>query len=91
MQQKNVLVTGANGYIGNAVAKAFCRAGWKVYGLVRRQELAGDLARHEIFPLIGSPDDLSFLEQAGDTVFDVLVACTEVHRTRPGIWRKSAR
>lgn len=26
--QKTVLVTGANGYVRNAVAKAFRRAGW---------------------------------------------------------------
>jgi len=77
MRQKTVLVTGANGYIGNAVAKAFSHAGWKVYGQVRRQEVAGELAQHEIFPLIGSPEDLSFLAQANNVAFDVLVACTE--------------
>lgn len=38
--QRAVLVTGANGYIGNAVAKAFARAGWRTYGLVRRKEVS---------------------------------------------------
>ncbi len=44
MKQRAVLVTGANGFIGNAVAKAFCRAGWKTFSLIRRNEAAADLA-----------------------------------------------
>jgi nucleoside-diphosphate-sugar epimerase len=77
MTRKTVLVTGANGYIGNAVAKAFSRAGWKVYGLVRRAEAANDLARHEIHPVIGTPEELSFLDQTEGAVFDVIVSNTE--------------
>lgn len=77
MTQKTVLVTGANGYIGNAVAKAFSRAGWKVYGLIRRSEAASDLARNEIHPIVGSPEDLSFLDQTDGAVFDVVVSNTE--------------
>ncbi|NUU66356.1 NAD(P)-dependent oxidoreductase [Enterobacteriaceae bacterium BIT-l23] len=77
MNQKNVLVTGANGYIGNAVAKAFSRAGWKVYGLIRRPELAQELARQEIFPVIGSPENLTFMAQISDVAFDVIVSNTE--------------
>lgn len=77
MKSKTVLVTGANGYIGNAVAKAFSRAGWKTYGLIRRADAAADLAQHEIFPVIGSPEDLSFLEQTNGAVFDVVVSNTE--------------
>ena len=53
MTQKTVLVTGANGYVGNAVAKAFARAGWRTYGLVRREGAVGDLARSEIQPHVG--------------------------------------
>jgi len=77
MDQKTVLVTGANGYIGNAVAKAFSRAGWRVYGLVRREEAIDDLARHEIHPLVGTPEDLSFLDRTDGAVFDVVVSNTE--------------
>ena len=58
--QKTVLVTGANGYVGNAVAKAFARAGWRTYGLVRREEAVGDLARNEIQPLVGPGDGAIF-------------------------------
>jgi nucleoside-diphosphate-sugar epimerase len=77
MSYKTVLVTGANGYIGNAVAKAFSRAGWKTFGLIRSREDAAELAMDEIHPIIGSPVDLSFLDQTGDTVFDVVVSNTE--------------
>lgn len=77
MNQKTVLVTGANGYIGNAVAKAFARAGWRTFGLIRKPEAAADLARNEIQPVIGAPHDLSFLKQTDGTVFDVVVSNTE--------------
>lgn len=79
MNQKTVLVTGANGYIGNAVARAFSRAGWKVYGLVRRADASDTLTRHEIFPVTGSPEDLSFLSQLNEVAFDVIVSNTEDH------------
>jgi nucleoside-diphosphate-sugar epimerase len=75
--RKTVLVTGANGYIGNAVANAFSRAGWRTYGLIRKCGDASALAENEIHPVIGSPDDLSFLEQTADGVFDVIVSNTE--------------
>ncbi|WP_206665532.1 NAD-dependent epimerase/dehydratase family protein [Jejubacter calystegiae] len=88
MNQKNVLVTGANGYIGNAVAKAFSRAGWKVYGLIRRPELAQELARQEIFPVVGSPENLTFMAQISDVAFDVIVSNTEISMTPPGILLK---
>lgn len=82
--RKIAFVTGANGYIGNAVAKAFRRAGYKTFGLIRREEDAPDLARHEIYPIIGSPADLSFLESdiVKGTAFDVVVSNTE-DRTDP--------
>lgn len=77
MDQKSVLVTGANGYIGNAVAKAFSRAGWRTFGLIRRPEAAAELARNEVVPVIGAPHDLSFLKQTEGTVFDAVVSNTE--------------
>lgn len=58
----NVLVIGANGYIGNAVARAFVRAGYRTYGLVRREQASTAIAKMEIIPLIGSPEDTGFLE-----------------------------
>lgn len=81
MTQRTVLVTGANGYLGNAVAKAFARAGWRTYGLVRREGPVGDLARSEIQPLVG-PSDGATLDGLGDVTFDVVVSNTE-DRTDP--------
>lgn len=82
MSQKTVLVTGANGYIGNAVAKAFSRNGWKSYGLIRSTAHARSLGKDEILPLVGSPDDRSFLTQLENVAFDVVVSNTE-DRTNP--------
>ena len=76
MTQKTVLVTGANGYVGNAVAKAFARAGWRTYGLTRRDDAAGDLARSEIQPLVG-PIDGAAIDGLGEATFDVVVSNTE--------------
>lgn len=76
---KNVLVTGANGYIGNAAARAFSRAGWTTYGLARKESSLPDLAANEIIPLLGSPSDTSFVDdlEKKSIVFDVLVSTTE--------------
>lgn len=54
---KTVLVTGANGYIGKAVAQAFQKAGYTTYGLIRSSKSAFDLERHSIIPIIGSAAD----------------------------------
>lgn len=54
---RTVLVTGANGYIGNAVARAFVRAGWIAYGLVRSPSGTQSLAAEEILPVVGTLDD----------------------------------
>lgn len=48
-----VFVTGATGYIGKAVSKAFRAKGHTVYGLVRSQEIASALSFDEIWPVIG--------------------------------------
>ena len=77
---KSVLVTGANGYIGNAVAKAFVRAGWITYGLVRNQETRASLRADEIVSILGSASDKAFVERCANQtrfVFDVIVSCTE--------------
>lgn len=43
-----VFVTGANGYVGSHVARAFRRAGHEVWGLVRSEARGQGLAREEI-------------------------------------------
>ncbi|KAL9132194.1 MAG: hypothetical protein Q9175_006573 [Cornicularia normoerica] len=80
MKPKSVLVTGANGYIGNAVARAFVRAGWITYGLVRNQETRTSLEADEIISILGSASDKGFVERSANQtrfVFDVIVSCTE--------------
>ncbi|EED18848.1 hypothetical protein TSTA_125620 [Talaromyces stipitatus ATCC 10500] len=74
----NVLVTGANGYIGNAVARAFVRAGYRTYGLVRQPKALPALASAEIIPILGSPEDVSFLHSvsAEGIVFSIIVSTT---------------
>ncbi|KAI1342740.1 NAD(P)-binding protein [Xylariaceae sp. FL0016] len=79
---KSIFVTGANGYIGFAVSRAFVRAGWRVYGLVRRAEAAEMLKAEEIIPVLGSvSEDLAwldtFLSAPATPPFDVLASCTE--------------
>lgn len=78
-RQCNVLVTGANGYIGSAVCRAFVRAGWNTYGLIRNPQAREELALSEIIPVVGSFTDLSFLETLFVEVntFDTIVSCTE--------------
>jgi nucleoside-diphosphate-sugar epimerase len=76
-KRQTVLVTGANGYIGNAVAKAFNRAGWKTYGLIRRDEDAPDLRQNEVYPVIGTPKDIVLESSLQDLIFDVVVSNTE--------------
>src|SRR5262245_61053052 len=53
----NVFVTGATGYIGSHVARAFRRAGHDVWGLVRNKAKAASLAEFEIMPVIGTLQD----------------------------------
>ncbi len=69
-----VFVTGASGYIGNAVAKAFQMHGHHVYALVRNPEKAKNLKINEIQPVIGELKDIhQILPNLED--IDVYVHC----------------
>lgn len=69
-----VFVTGANGYVGSAVAAAFARSGHLVWGLVRSEEKARRVAMMEVHPIIGSLlDPASFSALAKDC--HVLIHC----------------
>ncbi|KAF4469515.1 hypothetical protein FALBO_3606 [Fusarium albosuccineum] len=78
-RRRNVLVTGANGYIGSAVCRAFARAGWQTFGLIRRPEAAKELILSEVIPVVGSFTDLTFLDTLFEQVntFDAIISCTE--------------
>lgn len=79
VQSKTVLVTGANGYIGNAACRAFVQAGWTVYGLVRKLDALSDLAAEEIIPVQGSIGDNSFVPRllAQQKTFNAIVSTTD--------------
>jgi nucleoside-diphosphate-sugar epimerase len=80
---KSILVTGANGYIGTAVARAFVRVVWTTYGLTRSQNSIAELAVEEIIPVIGSIDDIghhkSILKSLPPTLH-AIVSTTESHK-----------
>lgn len=76
MAPRSILVTGANGYIGSAVARAFSRDGWIVYGLVRRERSCSELSTQEIIPVLGAPGD--FKEWAAQIQApEIIVSATE--------------
>lgn len=79
---RTALVTGANGYIGNAVSRAFVRAGWMTFGLVRSASGAHALATEEILPVVGSIDDIGShgkIKSQLPSTIDVIVSTTEDH------------
>lgn len=79
---RTVLVTGANGYIGNAVARAFVRAGWITYGLVRSPSAAHSLAAEEILPIVGSIGDVGKHDEIKSQLppaLDAIISTTEDH------------
>jgi nucleoside-diphosphate-sugar epimerase len=49
-----VFLTGATGYLGSHVARAFSRAGHEVWGLVRNKEKFGQVEKNEIRPVLGT-------------------------------------
>jgi nucleoside-diphosphate-sugar epimerase len=69
-----IFITGASGYIGNAVAKAFRRSGHQVFGLVRSESKAQNLRAEEIIPVIGLLENpTTYLEEAKKA--EVLIHC----------------
>lgn len=69
-----VFVTGANGYVGSAVAAAYSRGGHEVYGLVRSEEKGRHLAAMEVHPVVGSMQDPSSYMSAA-RLCQVLIHC----------------
>ena len=67
----NVLVAGAGGLIGIAVCAAFRRQGYRVFGLVRKQEHFPFLLAAEVLPFLGDIE-------APDTFSAVLAQCSIV-------------
>ena len=62
-----VFLTGANGWVGSAVARELMGSGHSVVGLVRSREKADALAALGVIPLVGSLTDLDVIRGgAGD-------------------------
>jgi nucleoside-diphosphate-sugar epimerase len=76
MVSRTVLVTGANGFIGSAVANKFSHQGWTTYGLVRRDTSALELMRNEIVPIVGTATDASTFVPTLPPI-DVIITCDE--------------
>lgn len=76
MPRNTVFVTGANGFIGSAVARTFSQRGWTTYGLIRSERSALDLMRDEVIPIVGTADEAStFIPDL--PAIDVIITCDE--------------
>ncbi|MBV8282371.1 MAG: SDR family NAD(P)-dependent oxidoreductase [Candidatus Eremiobacteraeota bacterium] len=68
----NVLIVGATGYIGAAVARAVASAGYRVFGTARSAEAAEKLRRNRVTPREGDVRDPVSLRAAAATA-DALI------------------
>ncbi len=75
-----IFITGANGFIGGAVASALIADGHVVRGLVRDKAKAEAVRRHGVEPTIGSLDDGAMLEAEARSVDGVVNAASSDHR-----------
>ena len=75
-----IFLTGANGFIGGAVATALIAAGHGVRGLVRDAAKASVVGAHGIEPVIGSLDDSTLLEAEAKAADAVVNAANSDHR-----------
>jgi nucleoside-diphosphate-sugar epimerase len=75
-----VFLTGANGFIGGAVACALIADGHSVRGLVRDKTKADAVAAHGIEPLIGSLDNAALLKAEAGAADAVVNAANSDHR-----------
>jgi nucleoside-diphosphate-sugar epimerase len=75
-----VFITGANGYIGGAVAAALIADGHSVRGLVRDKTKADAVAAHGTDAVIGSLDDAGLLQAEARAADAVVNAANSDHR-----------
>lgn len=74
-----VFITGANGFIGGAVASALIADDHKVRGLVRDQVKPAAVAAYGIEPVIGSLDDAALLQREARGADAVVNAANSDH------------
>jgi nucleoside-diphosphate-sugar epimerase len=75
-----VFVTGANGFIGGAVASALIAAGHTVRGLVRNKAKAEAVAAHGVQAIMGSLEDAALLQVEARAADAVVNAANSDHR-----------
>lgn len=75
-----IFLTGANGFIGGAVASALIANGHKVRGLVRDKAKADVVTAHGIDAVIGSLDDAALLQAEAKASDGVVNAANSGHR-----------
>jgi nucleoside-diphosphate-sugar epimerase len=75
-----IFLTGANGFIGSAVALALTAAGHNVRGLVRNGAKAKIVAEYGIEPVVGSLDDTAVLQGEAQAAHAVINAASSDHR-----------
>jgi nucleoside-diphosphate-sugar epimerase len=75
-----VFVTGANGFIGGAVASTLVAAGHTVRGLVRDRVKAAAVAAHGIEPVVGTLDEPALLQAEARAADAVINAASSDHR-----------
>jgi len=75
-----IFLTGANGFIGGAVAATLVAAGHTVRGLVRDNAKAAAVAAHGIEPVVGILDDSALLQAEARAADAVVNAASSDHR-----------
>lgn len=75
-----IFVTGANGYIGGAVATTLVAGGHQVRGLVRSKDKTSAIAARGIEPVIGTLDDAALLQAEARGADAVINAANSDHR-----------
>jgi nucleoside-diphosphate-sugar epimerase len=75
-----IFLTGANGFIGGAVASVLIAGGHKVRGLVRDNAKADAVAAHGVEAAVGSLDDAALLQAEARAADAVVNAASSDHR-----------
>jgi nucleoside-diphosphate-sugar epimerase len=75
-----IFLTGANGFIGGAVASILIAGGHKVRGLVRDKTKADAVAAYGVEPVVGSLDDTALLQAEAGAADAAVNAANSDHR-----------
>jgi len=75
-----IFLTGANGFIGGAVASALIADGHTVRGLVRSKAKADAVAAYGVEAIVGSLDDAALLQAEAQAADAVVNAASSDHR-----------